>query len=35
MLVQTLAGKPAAGLQEIWTPELVVRASDGSARGMQ
>jgi LacI family transcriptional regulator len=28
LLMQSLAGKPAAELQEVWTPELVVRASD-------
>jgi len=30
MLMQVLDGKPAAELQEVWTPDLVVRASDGS-----
>jgi len=29
MLMQALAGRPAAELQEVWTPELVVRTSDG------
>jgi LacI family transcriptional regulator len=32
MLLEILGGRPAAELQEIWTPELVVRHSDGPCR---
>lgn len=32
MLLERLAGKPARELQEIWAPELIVRASDGPQR---
>lgn len=29
MLMERLAGRPARELQEIWAPELIIRASDG------
>ena len=32
MLLQAMAGTPAAELQEVWTPELVVRESDRATR---
>lgn len=32
MLLARLAGTPASALQEVWTPELIVRASDGPRR---
>lgn len=32
MLLQRFAGTPAAQLQEVWEPELIIRASDGSHR---
>ena len=32
MLLERLAGKPARELQEVWAPELIVRASDGPQR---
>ena len=32
MLMARLDGTPASQLQEIWTPELIVRASDGPRR---
>src|SRR5262249_16353113 len=32
VLVERLAGTPAQQLQEIWEPELIVRASDGPHR---
>jgi LacI family transcriptional regulator len=32
MLLERLAGKPAHELQEIWAPELIIRASDGPQR---
>ena len=32
MLLDRLAGKPPRDLQEIWAPELIVRASDGPQR---
>jgi LacI family transcriptional regulator len=32
MLLQRLGGKPAHELQEVWAPELIVRASDGPQR---
>lgn len=34
MLMARLDGKPASELQEIWTPELIVRASDGPRRAV-
>lgn len=33
MLIERLDGRPARELQEVWTPELIIRASDGSPRG--
>ncbi|MEX3979977.1 LacI family DNA-binding transcriptional regulator [Paraburkholderia sp. EG287A] len=33
MLLERLAGKSPRALQEVWTPELIVRASDGPHRG--
>lgn len=32
LLLLAIDGKPASELQELWTPELVIRASDGSSR---
>ncbi|MGJ7609045.1 LacI family DNA-binding transcriptional regulator [Variovorax sp. LT1R20] len=32
MLMARLDGTPASALQEVWTPELIVRASDGPRR---
>lgn len=32
MLLERLAGKPSQDLQEVWAPELIIRASDGPAR---
>jgi LacI family transcriptional regulator len=32
MLLERLAGKPPQDLQELWAPELIVRASDGPPR---
>ncbi len=32
MLLERLAGKPPQELQEVWTPELIIRASDGPHR---
>jgi LacI family transcriptional regulator, galactose operon repressor len=32
MLLERLAGRPPKELQEVWAPELIVRASDGPHR---
>jgi LacI family transcriptional regulator len=32
VLMAHLAGEPVAQLQEVWTPELIVRSSDGPKR---
>jgi LacI family transcriptional regulator len=32
MLLDRLAGRAALELQEVWTPELIIRASDGPYR---
>lgn len=32
MLIERLAGKPPQDLQEVWTPELIIRTSDGAHR---
>jgi LacI family transcriptional regulator len=35
MLIERINGKAPRDLQEIWTPELIVRASDGPQRVLE